>query len=125
MKVTKHIEFDDTDVDLLKNGVPESPCKHCSSIDRVTCCGCDDYTKYKDREKLYHGNLEPEVIDIVNRCTELYNMIITRGKAEDEMQDLSKELYYLLGDDMYEKVFGERRYFEETRARIAKERMER
>ena len=89
MKQIITYEFEESDFELLKKGLPDDPCDKCSDAPRDFCCGCKDYEIYRSEENKFK---EANLYEYAKALAKIKNLNKEKKRIQNELSGLWKSL---------------------------------
>lgn len=88
MKQVIIYEFEESDFELLKKGLPDTPCDKCSTR-QDSCCGCKDYEIYRSEENKFK---EANLYEYGKTLAEIKKLNKEKKRIQNELSELWKSL---------------------------------
>ena len=91
MKVIEKREysFDNEDLKLLKETLPDNPCEKCSPSERMVCCGCPDRREYDKVIEVYKDHNIYEIACAIHKVDALVD---EETKLKTQIQAVKRDI---------------------------------
>lgn len=89
MKQIITYEFEESDFELLKKGLPDTPCDECDYVRRDSCCGCKDYEIYRLEENKFK---EANLYEYGKALAEIKKLNKEKKRIQNDISELWKSL---------------------------------